>query len=94
MTNGTDGAILDALKAALVAEGAELEIIAPTIGGVVTSNGTHVAANQKIGGGPSVIYDAVAVLPSAEGVADLLKNKSAIDFVSDAYAHLKFIASR
>ncbi len=93
VTNGTDGAILDALKTALVAEGAELEIIAPTIGGIVTSNGTQVAANQKIGGGPSVVYDAVAVLPSAEGVADLLKNKSAIDFVSDAYAHLKFIAT-
>jgi catalase len=31
-------------------------------------------------------------MPSAEGVEALLKNTAAKDFVSDAFAHLKFIA--
>ncbi len=56
------------------------------------SDGTLIEAQQKIGGGPSVLYDAVAVIPSEKGVSSLLKNAAARDFVSDAFAHLKFIA--
>ena len=73
-------------------EGATLEIIAPTVGGVEASDGTLIAGDQKIGGGPSVLYDAVAVLPSEDGVKRLLTNPAARDFVADAFAHLKFIA--
>lgn len=47
--------------------------------------------NQKIDGGPSVLYDAMAVVLSQEG-ADMLKtHPPAKDFVSDAFAHCKFI---
>jgi hypothetical protein len=48
--------------------------------------------HQKIGGGPSVLYDAVVILPSKDGANILLTNASAKDFVSDAFGHLKFIA--
>jgi catalase len=92
VTDGVDGALLDALREALKAEGATLEIIAPTVGGVEASDGTLIAGDQKIGGGPSVLYDAVAVLPSEEGVNLLVSNPAARDFVADAFAHLKFIA--
>ncbi len=92
VTDGVNRATLDALKKALAEEGALLEIIAPTIGGVEASDGSWVDAQQKIGGGPSVLYDAVAVIPSEEGVQLLLRNAAARDFVSDAFAHLKFIA--
>jgi catalase len=50
-----------------------------------------IEAKQKAGGGPSVLYDAVAILPSQAGVKTLLKNASVKDFVSDAFAHLKVI---
>ncbi len=92
VTDGVNRDILEALKMALEAEGAVLEIVAPTIGGVEASDGTRVAADQKIGGGPSVLYDAVAVLPSEAGAELLLKNVAAAEFVSDAFGHLKFIA--
>jgi len=92
VTDGVDGMLLKALKDKLEIEGAMLEIIAPTVGGVTTSNGKHLAADQKVGGGPSVLYDAVAVLPSTEGGQILAKNPAARDFVADAFAHLKFIA--
>src|SRR6185369_16532443 len=72
VTDGVDRALLDALKEALKAEGATLEIIAPTVGGVEASDGTLIAGDQKIGGGPSVLYDAVAVLLSADGVKMLI----------------------
>ena len=39
-----------------------------------------------------MLYDAVAVLVSEEGVLALLENAAARDFVCDAFAHLKFIA--
>ena len=68
VTDGVNRELLDALQKAVEAEGATLEIISPTVGGVEASDGKLVAGNQKIGGGPSVLYDAVAVLPSEEGV--------------------------
>jgi catalase len=92
VTDGTDRPLFDSLKSAIEAEGATLEVIAPTVGGVKASDGSIIEAQQKIGGGPSVLYDAVAVMPSAEGVENLVKNAAAKDFVSDAFAHLKFIA--
>jgi catalase len=39
-----------------------------------------------------VLYDAIVVIPSAEGTALLVHEATAKDFVSDAFAHAKFIA--
>ena len=66
-------------------------MIAPKIGGVTLSDGNWIEAHQMIDGGPSVLYDAVALLPSAEGTGDLLKEATARDFVADAFVHCKFI---
>ncbi len=92
LSDGADAKLFAALKSAAAAEGTSVEVIAPTIGGVDLSDGSHVKANHKVGGGPSVLFDAVAVLLSPEGAEKLSSDASAKDFVSDAYAHLKFIA--
>jgi len=92
VTDGASAKVFKALKAAVAAEGALIEVIAPAIYGVDLDDGTHLAANQMIGGGPSVLYDAVAVLASAEGAAALAQLPAAKDFVTDAHAHKKFIA--
>jgi catalase len=92
VTDGADRRLFEDLKSEIEAEGATLEVIAPAVGGVKASDGTLIEAQQKIGGGPSVLYDAVAIIPSEIGVQALLKNAAAKDFVSDAFAHLKFIA--
>ena len=91
ITDGVDINIFNALKAALKEEGALLEIVAPTVGGVKASDGSWIEAAQKVGGGPSVLYDAVALLPSGDGANSLAKDATARDFVADAVAHLKFI---
>ena len=91
LTDGSNATLFDALIDALEAEGAVWEVIAPKIGGVTLDNGTAVAAKQKIDGGPSVLYDAVAVLPSAAGAALLAKDAAAKDFCADAFAHCKYI---
>ncbi len=92
LTDGVDQKLLDALRSAVLSEGAILEIVAPTVGGVRTSSGALVPADQKVGGGPSVLYDAVAILATDDEAKILAKNPAARDFVTDAFAHLKFIA--
>ena len=91
VTDGTDAAILKGLKAALVKAGATFEIIAPRIGGAKASDGSWIEADQMISGGPSVLYDAVALLPSEAAIPDLVKESTVRDFVADAFAHCKFI---
>jgi catalase len=91
VTDGVDADLLKALKAALEREGAMLKIVAPMVGGVEASDGSWIEADEKIDGGPSVVFDAVALLPSAEGAMLLAKEPTARDFVADAFAHLKFI---
>jgi catalase len=92
VSDGTDGALVVELRAALAAAGATLEVVAPTIGGVVTAQGDLLPADHKIDGGPSVLFDAVALFPSAEGGVQLALEAAAINFVRDAFGHLKVIA--
>jgi len=91
VTDGADIAVFNALKQEVAQAGAVYEVIAPTIAGVTASDGTVIKADQKIDGGPSVLYDAVALVVSTDGVKALLPNAPARDFVADAFAHAKFI---
>lgn len=91
VTDGVDMNIFKALKAAVEEEGAVLEIVAPQVGGVEASDGSWIEAKQKLEGGPSVLYDAVALLPSQAGATLLAQEASARDFVADAFAHFKFV---
>lgn len=91
VTDGADAKLLTALIEAVEKIGAVYEIVAPHIGGVVLDDGVMQPAAQKIDGGPSVLYDAVAVVASETGAADLAADAAARDFVSDAFAHCKFI---
>ncbi len=91
LSDGADAAIFKALVAAVDAEGAIYEIIAPKIAGVMLSDGTTVAAKHKIDGGPSVLFDAVAIIVSTEGAALLSLDAAAKEFATDAFAHCKYI---
>ncbi|MBR9824160.1 MAG: hypothetical protein GYB51_24545 [Rhodobacteraceae bacterium] len=92
VTDGIDGGLLASLQQAVKDVGGMVEIIAPTIGGIKTSDGKSVSADQKIDGGPSVLYDAVAVMAPADGVKKLATMHPAKGFAADAFAHAKFIA--
>jgi catalase len=92
VTDGVDAAVLAALGKALKAEGAMLKLIAPEVGGIKDSAGAWHDADEKLEGGPSVLFDAVAILPSQEGATRLTTLPAARDFVADATAHRKFIA--
>ncbi len=91
LTDGSDANVLEALVTAVEGAGAVVELVAPKVGGATTSDGKLVPAKQKIDGGPSVLYDAVAILVSDAAVEAMSHNVAALDFASDAYAHCKFI---
>ena len=91
VTDGVDADLLAGLKKAIKAEGAVLKLVAPEVGGVKDSAGTWHPADEKVEGGPSVLFDAVVVIPSEAGAAELAKLPAARDFVADAAAHRKFI---
>ncbi|MBC8036605.1 MAG: catalase, partial [Rhizobiales bacterium] len=74
MTDGADAAQFAALTAACDREGAQFEVIAPKIGGVTLSDRKKLPAQQRIDGGPSVLYDAVALLVSEKGAKLLAKD--------------------
>jgi len=91
MTDGIDAGLLQALMKEVMAAGGIVELIAPKVGGVVAADGTEIPAQQKINGAPSVVYDAVVVLASKEGAAELAALHPARCFAADAFAHAKFI---
>ena len=91
VTDGADAAKLAELTTAAERANVTVELVAPAVGGIETSDGQRVPAGQKIDGGPSVLYDAVVVLASKQGTPRLAALPAARDFVADAYAHCKFI---
>lgn len=91
VTDGVEVDRVDALRTALENEGAQLAVIAPKIGGVPPKGGKRLPADMALSGAPSVFFDAVAILASAEGIKPLLKHAAAIDWIRDAFGHLKVI---
>jgi catalase len=92
ITEGVDVALVKALRKAAEKEGASLELIAPSAGEIRASDDSWIQVQQRIDGGPSVLYDAVALLASNHDAQALTEEPAARDFVSDAFAHSKFIA--
>jgi catalase len=89
VTDGSDAALVDALRTAVEKAGARLQVVAPKIGGVAAKGGKRIAADHALAGGPSIFFDAVVVAPSADGASMLEKEAAAIDWLRDAFGHLK-----
>lgn len=89
MTDGVDSSFYNHLIHAIKDVHATYTIIAPTVGGVTLSDGTQITAQEQIGGGPSILFDLVAVCIHSHDYENKAKVK---EFVNDAYHHAKFIA--
>jgi catalase len=92
IADGSDAALIKALTKAITAAGATVKIVAPKVGGSKLSDRTELTAHGQLAGTPSVVFDAVAVILSDSGAKALSKEGAAIDFVRDAFGHLKAIA--
>jgi len=92
VADGSDGAAIGSIKQAATEAGATVKIIAPKVGGTRLADGSTLAADGQLAGTPSVLFDAVAVVLSDEGARALSMESAAIDFVRDAFGHLKAVA--
>lgn len=90
---GSDAGVINALRKAAAKAGASVKLVAPKIGGGALSDGKVQPADGQLAGTPSVVFDAVAVVLSADAAKRLTRESAAIDFVADAWAHLKAIAA-
>jgi catalase len=93
IADGSDGAAVEKVRKAAAAAGASVKIIAPKVGGAKLASGSKLAADGQLAGTPSVLFDAVAVILSDAGAKSLSTESAAIDFVRDAFGHLKAIAA-
>lgn len=91
VADGSDGTVVDAVRAAVEGDEGSIFIVAPKIGGAKLKDGSTLAADGQLAGSPSVLFDAVAVVLSDDGCATLMKEGAAVDFVKDAFGHLKAI---
>ena len=87
VTDSSDAKAVATLQRAVKKEGAQLKLIAPKIGPM--KNG--LTPDQTIDGGPSCLFDAVVLLPGQAEMPMLLGMASAINWLRDAFGHLKAI---
>jgi catalase len=90
---GSDASTLDSLVAAVEAEGGKAVLVSPKVNGAPLSDGSKRKADGQLAGTPSQLFDAVAVVVSEDGCAALLKEAAAVQFVMDAFGHLKAIGA-
>jgi len=91
ITDGFDAALLAALRRSAKAEKAALAVVAPKVGGATDSEGALVEADFPLSAAPSIFFDAAVILASEAGANDLATQAAAVDWVSNAFAHLKVI---
>jgi catalase len=92
VADGSDAALVEKIRASAIDAGASVKIVAPKVGGVTCAKGSMLAADAQLAGTPSVMFDAVAVIISDKGTELLSRESAAMDFVRNAFGHLKAIA--
>lgn len=93
IAEGSDAQAIDAISKAAIDAGASVKIVAPRIAGISLSDGSMAHIDGQLAGTPSVLFDAIAVILSEKGAEQLSQEAAALDFVRDAFAHLKAIAA-
>ena len=92
IADGSDGPAIKALRKAAEDAGATVKIVAPKLGGAKLSDGKRMPADGQLAGTPSTVFDAVSLVLSDAGGKMLAQEAAAVDFVRDAFGHLKAIA--
>lgn len=92
VTDGCSRTLVEKIRKALSKEGAASCLIAPKIGGVVTSEGDHLAVEHTISGGPSVLFDMGVLVCGPQETEGIAQDAEAVNWIRDAFRHLKVIA--
>ncbi|MEP7043939.1 MAG: catalase [Dokdonella sp.] len=89
---GSDAATVDTLRKAAAADGAQVKLVAPKIAIASGKRSTSFVIDGQLAGTPSLVFDAVALVLSDAAGKKLAKEAAAVDWVRDAFGHLKTIA--
>ncbi|CAN5400605.1 catalase [soil metagenome] len=87
---GSDKAEIDSVVKAVENAGGSTLLVAPKVGGIAVQGGT-LKADGQLAGSPSVLFDAIAIILTEAAAAKLSKEGAAVQFVMDAYGHVKTI---
>lgn len=90
---GVSGAEIARLRAALVAAGARVEIVASLLGAITTLEGDVLEVDKSFALTESIAYDAVLVAGGATSVVALRRLGDAIHFINEAFRHGKPIGA-
>ncbi len=88
---GSDSNVINHLSEEIKKAGGSTMLIAPKIGGLEMKNGKTLKADGQLAGTPSILFDAIALILDSQAAQKLSVNSTAIDFIRDAYGHLKAI---
>lgn len=91
VASGSDAASIEAVQQAVTLEGAKVKLISAKIGHVKLADNSLLKIDGQLAGSSSVMFDAIAIILSDQASLSLGKEAAAIDFVRDAYGHLKAI---
>jgi catalase len=87
---GSNKSDIDKVKAAVEQAGGTVFLVAPKVGDIKVDRGT-LKADGQLAGSPSVLFDAIAVVLTKDAARKLSEEACAVDFVRDAFGHLKAI---
>jgi catalase len=93
IADGSDSSKVSAVQKAVAKDGGKCMIVAPKLGGAKMKGGKTLKADGQLLGTPSQLFDAVAIVLSEEGCEALTKEGAAVQFVMDAFGHLKAIGA-
>jgi len=91
--NGADGSLLNALKTKLESEGAKVELIAPSLAPIKTTDGSLIP-KHSLTSTASVCFDALYISAGEKSAQELMgpENKHlSLRFINEAYKHCKAI---
>lgn len=92
VADGSDGALVARLQAAVLKAGATVKLVAPRLE-VRLKGGKALAVDGQLAGTPSIVFDAVASVLDPKAALALAKDADAKDWFADAFRHLKVIAA-
>ncbi|MDR2235870.1 MAG: catalase [Chryseobacterium sp.] len=94
IANGADGGAVNDLKTKLEAEGARVEIIAPSLAPVKMNDGSTLIPKHSLTSTASVCFDALYISAGEDSVKELMipENRHLVlHFINEAYKHCKAI---
>lgn len=88
VSDGLQATLLKKIQSTLDKETVRYTLIAPEIAGITLDNGKLIPAQEKLGGAPAVLFDAVIILLHDK---KWQKHPKVREFITDAYVNYKFI---